>query len=215
LDSFHVTRGHGESRKNGMIEEVQPTLFIDEADTFLKGKDELRGILNSGNQSQTAYVLRVASKARNGECGARKEAKGKGGGTRLARFSSWCPKVKSRIGRLPVTLANRCIVLPMQRKTRNEKCERLRKLKPEELKSQCARFVLDHAEAIGMSEPAIPAELNDRAGDIWEPLLVLADLAGGPWPELAREAAIGISGRTEENDPWERFCWIFWRSSRI
>src|SRR6266404_9261751 len=42
-----------------VIEEMQPTLLIDEADTFLKGNDELRGILNSGYSRKTAYVVRV------------------------------------------------------------------------------------------------------------------------------------------------------------
>jgi hypothetical protein len=77
----------------------------------------------------------------------------------------------------------------------------LRKLKPGDLRRRCARFVLDHAEAIGAGEPEIPVELNDRAGDIWEPLLVLADLAGGRWPDLARQAAMGVAGGAEENNP--------------
>lgn len=44
-----------------VIEEIQPTLLIDEADTFLCGNDELRGILNSGYTRKTAYVVRVAT----------------------------------------------------------------------------------------------------------------------------------------------------------
>src|SRR5213593_2916380 len=41
--------------------ETRPTLLIDEADTFLQGNDELRGILNSGYSRKTAYVVRVAN----------------------------------------------------------------------------------------------------------------------------------------------------------
>src|SRR5438874_2310465 len=44
-----------------VIEELRPTLLIDEADTFLKGNDEFRGILNSGYSRKTAFVLRVAN----------------------------------------------------------------------------------------------------------------------------------------------------------
>ena len=44
-----------------VIEEMRPTLLIDEADTFLQGNDELRGILNSGYTRKTAYVVRVAN----------------------------------------------------------------------------------------------------------------------------------------------------------
>ena len=180
-----------------VIEEMQPTLLIDEADTFLQGNEELRGILNSGNKSKTAYVLRVVNVAGQNGNGSGVS----GPGTGLGRFSCWCPKLISRIGRLPVTLADRCILIQMQRKTGREKCERLRKLQPDELKRQCARFVEDHTEAIKMAEPQIPCELNDRAADIWELLLAVADLAGGRWASLAREAAVGLAGSAEENNP--------------
>lgn len=129
------------------------------------------------------------------------QGKRSNGGSNLASFSCWCPKVISRIGRLPVTLADRCIVLRMQRKSRQEKCERLRKLNAEPLKRQCARWVRDYAREIAAAEPEIPVELNDRAADIWEPLLVVADLAGGDWPRFAREAAVSLAAGTEENNP--------------
>jgi hypothetical protein len=45
-----------------VIEEARPTLLIDEADTFLAGNDELRGILNSGYTRNTAYVVRSDSR---------------------------------------------------------------------------------------------------------------------------------------------------------
>src|SRR5437867_13392297 len=41
-----------------VIEEIRPTLLIDEADTFLKRNVELRGILNAGYTLETAYVMR-------------------------------------------------------------------------------------------------------------------------------------------------------------
>jgi hypothetical protein len=36
--------------------------------------------------------------------------------------------------------------------------------------------------------------LNDRAADAWEPLLAIADLAGGDWPQRGRKAALALSG---------------------
>ena len=101
------------------------------------------------------------------------------------------------IGRLPETLADRCILIRMERKTSHEQCERLKSLAAELLQRQCARFVSDNATAIADANPAIPA-LNDRAADIWEPLLAIADLAGGQWPELAREAAVGLRPRSPD-----------------
>lgn len=44
-----------------VIQDTRPTLLIDEADTFLQGNDELRGILNAGYTRETAYVMRVAN----------------------------------------------------------------------------------------------------------------------------------------------------------
>jgi len=227
------------------IEELRPTLMIDEADTFLKPNDELIGILNAGYHRATAYVLRVASE-RSGATqtegrGLRVEGEGEDGaslprllhnervagagqsegsenspftthrsplnngpvrvGPSLVRFSCWCPKIIARIGRLPETLADRCIVIRMQRKTPNDKCERLRNLETIDLRNQCIQFVQDHRDAIISAKPEIPAALNDRAADIWEPLLAIADGAGGDWPARAREAAVALSSDTRENNP--------------
>jgi Protein of unknown function (DUF3631) len=40
--------------------------------------------------------------------------------------------------------------------------------------------------------------LNDRAADNWRPLLAIADLAGGEWPQLARQACLTLSGEAAE-----------------
>jgi hypothetical protein len=181
-----------------VIAQILPTLFIDEADTFLTGNDELRGILNSSYFKKTAFVLRAfnppsqngAASGPDGEPSAPAASIYNLG---IQRFSCWCPKLIARIGALPTTLADRCIVFRLHRKTPDQECERLRKFNPGDIQSKCLRFVLDHAEQIASAEPDIPKELNDRAADIWEPLFVIADLAGGPWPKLARDAAIGVA----------------------
>jgi hypothetical protein len=123
------------------------------------------------------------------------------GAARLARFSCWCPKIMASIGRLPDTLSDRCIVVWMQRRTQREECERLRDLDAGSIRRQCLRFVLDHSEEIRVARPEIPKGLNDRAGDVWEPLLALADLAGAHWPGAAREAAMQLAQATQEQNP--------------
>lgn len=40
--------------------------------------------------------------------------------------------------------------------------------------------------------------MNDRAQDNWEPLLAIADHAGGDWPQLARRAALKLSGAKQD-----------------
>jgi hypothetical protein len=174
------------------IAELRPTLFIDEGDTILPGNSELRGILNSGYKRKLSYVLRMASQ-RKGE--------GTGGGSRLASYSCFCPKAIAQIGHLPDPLADRCIIIRMRQKTKDEECGRLRTLDGARLRRQCARFVKDHAEAIASANPEIPGTLSDRSGDIGEPLLVLADLVGGDWPERARQALIGLCASAQKNNP--------------
>ncbi len=177
-----------------VIQEKRPTLLIDEADTFLQGNEELRGILNSGYSRRSAWVLRVIQNPSGQE-------KSKTDSSGLGKFSCWCPKAMAAIGRLPDTLADRCILIRMQRKTQAEKCERFRSLQALEFKRKCARFVKDHAQAIAAATPELPPELNDRAADIWEPLFALADLAGGHWPALARNAALALSAQAQETNP--------------
>jgi putative DNA primase/helicase len=191
-----------------VIQETKPTLLIDEADTFLQGRDEIAGILNASYRKGNAYVVRVAEgKARRKEDRARQPefgewthapANGSPGAIEFAQYSCWCPKVMAAIGRLPDTLADRCIVITMQRKMPGEKCERLRHLNATEYRQRCAHFVQEHSEAIAQARPEIPSTLNDRAADIWEPLLAIADLAGGEWPELARQAAQKLSAYDDE-----------------
>jgi len=51
--------------------------------------------------------------------------------------------------------------------------------------------------------------LNDRAGDIWEPLLALADLAGGDWPGKARQAAVALNAAHRRAVQLGPCCWIY------
>ena len=90
------------------VEKWQPTLLIDEADTFLRGNDELRGIINSGHTRDTAFVIRTV-----------------GDDHEPARFSTWGPKAIALIGTLPPTLHDRSIVIRLRRKKPDEKVQRL------------------------------------------------------------------------------------------
>lgn len=43
-------------------------------------------------------------------------------------------------------------------------------------------------EEVRAARPRMPQGVEDRAAEVWEPLLVVADLADGQWPKRAREA---------------------------
>ncbi len=47
----------------------------------------------------------------------------------------------------------------------------------------------------------MPDGVEDRAADVWEPLLAVADAAGGDWPERARVAAVTLVTQASERTP--------------
>lgn len=167
------------------IEAARPTLLIDEADTFLKTSDELRGVLNSGHSRDSASVVRVV-----------------GDNLEVRQFSTWAAIAVALIGKLPDTLEDRSIAIEMKRKKPGEIVEKFRRNRLGELAdlaSMAARWAADNHDALRTANPMVPAELHDRAADNWEPLFAIADKAGGDWPERARRAAVALSGSTEED----------------
>jgi hypothetical protein len=102
------------------------------------------------------------------------------------------------IGDLPDTTQDRSIQIPMIRKLKTERTERFHiertAEEAEPLRRRLAAWAWRNREKLAASEPEIPAQLDDRAAEIWEPLLAIADLAGGEWPERARQAALMLSG---------------------
>lgn len=162
------------------VEKYRPTLLIDEADSFAKDNDELRGILNSGHRRATAYVIRTS-----------------GDEHEPRRFTTWAPKAIALIGSLPDTLEDRAIPTRLQRKRPQDKTERLRLDRLgelEHLRQKAARWVADMSDSLRTSDPDIPAEIiNDRARDNWRPLIAIADAAGGDWPARARAVAVSLS----------------------
>src|SRR5215467_3542461 len=120
-------------------------------------------------------------------------------------FSTWGARMIALIGRLPPTLEDRAIVLPMRRRAPGETVERirrdglLRRLEP--LRRRAARWVVDHLAALQAADPPVPDALNDRQADNWRPLLAIADAAGGGWGDRARVAARTLAGAGGEADP--------------
>ena len=64
-------------------------------------------------------------------------------------------------------------------------------------------------DSIREHRPDIPESLTNRDTDKWEPLFMMADLAGGRWPELARVTAVTAVTASEANEPSEgmRLLW--------
>ena len=52
--------------------------------------------------------------------------------------------------------------------------------------------------------PEMPDGVVDRAADVWEPLIAIADSAGDQWPERARAAAVTLNSATRRARPEPR-----------
>lgn len=168
----------------------RPTLLMDEADTWLTDdKSELKGIVNAGHVRKNAS--RIVCHPVTLEP------------TVLPCF---CARVIAMIGRPAATITDRSIAIELRRKRDGEHVERLRldrlDADHEALRSQWVRWAADHLDQMRDIDPALPEGLNDRAMDNWRPLVHIADLARGGWPEWARATAVELSeaeDSTEEN----------------
>jgi len=163
-----------------VIEQWQPTLLIDEADTFLKQNDDMAGVINSGHTKTTARVLRCDGDANE-----------------VKAFSTWCPKAIAGIGSQRDTLEDRSICIPLRRKLDGEQVERLRLDRNDfdNIKRKCVRWAEDNYQSVHVSDPATPKGLHDRAADNWTPLFAIADLCD--WRDTATLAALALSGADE------------------
>jgi Protein of unknown function (DUF3631)/DnaB-like helicase N terminal domain len=162
------------------IESDCPTLLLDEWDATARGAQEftetLRAILNAGHR-------------RNGNvsvCGP------KSAGYQPTDFCVFCPKVIAGIGKLPETIADRAIPIRLKRKAPGEKVDRFRAKKvlgdSNNLKARLRAWVCAHLKSLNEAHPELPECLSDRQQDGAEPLLAIADAAGGDWPTRARAA---------------------------
>ncbi|MFJ2186411.1 DUF3631 domain-containing protein [Kitasatospora sp. NPDC087861] len=176
------------------ITEEPPTLLVDEADTIFgspkmaEKNEEMRGLLNAGHQ-RDRYVLRVVGK---------EHAPG--------RFHTFAMAAIAGIGDLPDTIMDRSIVIRMRRRAEGERVSpyRTKRDRPalHAIRDKIARWTAPLADQALCLEPAMPVE--DRAADTWEPLVIVADLAGGPWPRRAREACkrmVDAEAKAEEDNP--------------
>lgn len=174
------------------IDDLHPTLLLDESDATFNGNREfgeaLRGVLNSGH-----HIGGKASRCeRAGDNFTRRD------------FQTFCPKAIAGIGKLPDTVASRSIPIRLKRKPPGTSVERFRRrdVEPEtaELCAQMAALAAEHSEALAAMRPQLPESLSDRQQDGAEPLLAIADTVGGDWPARARAALVQLLTGTAAED---------------
>ena len=169
-----------------VIQQHRPTFLLDEADTFFKDDEALRGVLDSGHEKGDVFMRNVSV----------------GDNFRPRAFRTYGACAIAVIGTLDRTLIDRSIVIDLQRRLKNETIERFRRRRAaadlKVIAGKIARWVADHGEAVGAIEPTLLEALDDRANDNWGPLFAIAAVAGGPWPERAQVAALG--GKVDDDD---------------
>ncbi|WP_427129338.1 DUF3631 domain-containing protein [Pseudarthrobacter sp. S9] len=168
-----------------------PTLLMDEIDAVFSsgkgdGNEDLRGLLNSGY--------------RKGATAGRAAIRGKEIVTE--EWPSFCAVALAGLNQLPDTLMTRSIVVNMKRRRQGQKVEpyRRRVNQPEAiaLTERIADFAASVWTQVSDAWPDLPEGIEDRDADIWEPILAIADAAGGHWPVTARDAAMVMVAKAKE-----------------
>jgi hypothetical protein len=173
------------------IDGEHPTLLLDESDTAFQQEKEyvaaLRGILDSGYRKSGKASLCI----------------GQGAAIEVRNFHTFAAKAIAGIGRLPDTVQDRSLPIRLKRARRGQ-VERFREREAQregsEIAARLAAWCAVNLEKLRQARPEIPAQLSDRQADTCEPLLAVADLAGGEWPESARVALVTLCGQAQADD---------------
>lgn len=172
------------------VDKYAPTLLLDEMDATSNSNKEmaeaLRGILNAGFRRGARFL------------------KCDGKSNELRSFNVFCPKCLAGIGELPSTVASRSIAIEMRRKLRSEVVERYRGREVAQLavplRAELESWGGGVIEQLRGIEPAQIDALPDRTNDVAEPLLAIAQFAGGDWLDRVKAALLSVYSSAAAED---------------
>jgi hypothetical protein len=168
--------------------DTPPTLLVDEADTIFGGKnaeanEDLRGLLNAGHQRNRPAIRWDHATHR------------------LEKIPTFAMAALAGIGAMPDTIEDRAVVIRMRRRAPGETVAPYRHRRDgpalRQLANDLTEWLRRHLTRLERAEPVMP--LEDRAADTWEPLIAVADLAAGEWPERGRHAAEVLTAERDGN----------------
>ena len=158
------------------------TLLFDEVDAIFskRGKDDgnedLRALLNVGYR-RGATIPRCVGPQHD-----------------VREFAVFAPTALAGLGDLPDTIMSRSIIVRMRRRAPGERVEQFRLRMHESqgaaLRERLAAWSRDVGATVGEAWPDLPPGVFDRDAEVWEPLIAVADAAGGHWPTTARAACL-------------------------
>ncbi len=174
-------------------EEGLPTILHDEIDTVFgpraKGNEDLRGLYNAGHRRGAVA----------GRCVVR------GTLVETEEIPAFCPVAFAGLGHLPDTILSRSVVIRMRRRSPDERVQpyRARLHEPEgyRLRDKLGKWALTIIDRVADAYPEMPDGIADRDADVWEPLLAIADAAGGDWPDRARVSCVSLVSDSKESTP--------------
>ncbi len=172
--------------------ETRPTILFDEVDAVFGpkagGDEQLRAFINAGHR-RGAGMWRCV---------------GDGSNQTAQEFPSYCAVAMAGLGSLPDTILTRSVIIRMRRRAPNEKVEPWRKRIHEPqghaLRERLSKWAASVRKTVDGAFPEMPEGVTDRPADVWEPLLAVADAAGGAWPERARTACLELVNAARQDD---------------
>jgi hypothetical protein len=169
---------------------LRPTVLMDEADTIFgprasKDHEDLRGFINAGYR-RGAHAHRAAIR---------------GNGVVVEVFPAFAAVAIAGLDDLPDTVMTRSIVVRMRRRASTERVEpyrrRLHQAQGELLRDRISAWVDWKSQDLAAYVDDLPAGIEDRAADCWEPLVAIGDAAGPDWSRRIRQAAVDMVGQSQ------------------
>jgi hypothetical protein len=166
------------------LAERQITLLVDEVDTIFarRGKDDgnedLRALLNAGYKRGATIPRCVGPKHE------------------VQNFEVFAATALAGLGDLPDTVMSRSIIIRMKKRAPHEHIEPFRSREHEApghaIRNKLAEWAYVVGGSVGAAWPTLPEGVVDRPAEVWEPLLAVAEAAGGNWSERARAACVAL-----------------------
>lgn len=177
-------------RKVGDVS-ARPTILFDEIDSVFGPKarenEELRGLLNAGHRRHSVA----------GRCVVR------GKEIFTEEIPAYAAVALAGLGDLPDTILTRSVIVRIRKRRPDELVEPYRRRTNGPEGDEIGQRLADWSAQVRdrLSFPVLPPEIVDRDADVWEPLISVADLAGGHWPEVARDAALSFLADSIDSSP--------------
>jgi len=177
------------------VDENRATVFLDEVDRIrnLERREDLTRMLNGSTSRSFGWVERCETAGRK---------------ITIRSFRVFGPKAVAAIGAnaVPDTFRDRSVHIELQRRPKGMGARvKLRREEPAfaEVRQKLTRWAEDVCEKLGdPPDYKFPEFTSERHEEAWEPLLQIAEVAGGRWPDRAWAALRMLTQPDEDVDSW-------------